>query len=228
MSRFSFGLLILLLATTPAAAAFVYGGQNRQVATITGPNGGGGATSDLKDTIATGLWSEIAASAYSDVNGSSSASATQTSNLGDDEISMSGNLAAASNGHVAFALSQLGVTFTTDVDLPYVSTLSATTEVLSFTFVAGGGNVSYGANSSGILPAGVYSIGAEFRSFAYTESGISSASGQYRYKLSVAGVPEPSSAWVIAVGAIVAAVLRLLYNRFVNRQHAIELGDGSL
>ena len=226
MSRFSFGLLILLLATTPAAAAFVYGGPARQVATLTGPSGGLG-NSDVKDTNATGFWSETAVSSYSDTFASSSASASQTSNLGDDEISMSGNLAAASNGHIAYAQSQIYAPFTTDVDLFYISTFSAPTEmVLNFTFT--GGFVSYDLNSSGILPAGTYAISGLLQSYANTEAGISSAGGQYTYKLSVAGVPEPSSAWVMLFVALVVGVLRLLYNRFANRQHAIELGDGSL
>jgi hypothetical protein len=205
-----FGIVVVFLAATPAAAAIDYGGQSRQVATITGPNGGPG-TSDLKDTNATGFWSETAASGYSDTNGSASASASQTSNLGDLEISISGDLAAASDGHIAFALSQLGVTFTTDADLYYVSALDATTEVLTFTFVAGGGTVSYDANSNGVLPAGVYSIEAEFRAYANTAAGISSASGQYSYDLTLA--PEPSTVGLSAVGALLMLAAAPKYRR---------------
>ena len=98
MHIFSFGLVVLLLAAAPAAAAINYWGRNRQVATITGPVGSPG-TSDLEDTAATGFWSAEATSSYGTDPPSCSAGAacSQISNLGDFEISMSGDLGAASS-----------------------------------------------------------------------------------------------------------------------------------
>jgi hypothetical protein len=211
MSRFCFGLLGLLLASTPAAAAFQYydGGQVRQVATNTSP----GAVEDVENTAATGFWTATASSTYTDTVGSASASASQISDLGDFEISMSGAVGGSgaafdgvSGGYNGVGQSVLNAQFTLDSDSPYVSTLVSTTSVMSFNF--SGAGASYDANSSGVLPAGDYALSIVFQE-GNTVPG--SASGAYAYNLSIAGVPEPSSALVFLV---VGATLLVAWRRY--------------
>ena len=211
MHRFSFGLVVLLLAATPAAAAINYSFRNRQVATSTGPADSPG-TSDLEDTAATGFWSAEATSAYGTDPPSCSAGAacSQISNLGDFEISMSGDLGAASSafpfpGCVGIAKSFLGASFTLDSDVRYISALDDNGGVIAnFAFQEAGGSVSYDANSSGILPAGTYSLSILFQVTANEFGGT--AGGLYTYSLTL--VPEPSSVCLMLVGAALATFRR--------------------
>src|SRR5262245_36184028 len=90
------GVFVLLARSSPAIAAIEYSSQSRQVATLAGLVGGAGV-SDLDSTAATGVWSGSADCAFGTDPPTCSAAAValQTSNLGDLEISMTGELAAA-------------------------------------------------------------------------------------------------------------------------------------
>ncbi len=208
MSRFLFGLLVLCLAATPAAAAIDYGTLNRQVVSAAGPIGGFGDI-DSDDTTATGFWSASVASAYSDgppSGGNASATATQVSDLATLSITMAGDLtgAGAANdppfgGYAGLAQSRLGASFTLDSDSPYVSTLVSTADVGHFDFRSQIAN--YDANSSGVLPAGFYTLSIVFQASNFGFPGA--VSGSYAYNLTI--VPEPSSACLILVGTLLAA-----------------------
>jgi hypothetical protein len=122
-------VLVLLLVSSPAIGAIEYSGQSRQVTTLAGLVGGAGE-SDLDSTTATGVWSGSADCAFGTDPPTCSAAAValQTLNLGDLEISMTGELAAATagipfSGCEGTALSQLVASFTLDSDVAYVSEL---------------------------------------------------------------------------------------------------------
>jgi hypothetical protein len=202
------GVCILFLISSPAIAEFEYSGQSRQVATLAGPLGGVG-TSDVDSTTATGAWSSSVDCSYgtNPPTCGAAAGASQSSNLGDFDINMSGELAAATAGFpvaecVAHAISQLDASFTLNSDVAYISALDTQTE-MEFSLLSAGGNVSYGANSSGILPAGDYSLSVLFRVTANEFGG--SVGGLYTYHLRIA--PEPSSAFLLLVGAVLATTL---------------------
>jgi hypothetical protein len=199
------------LAATPAAAVIQYGTVSRFVATSAGPNGGFG-DSDVDSTGATGIWTASVASAYSDGppgGGNASASATQVSDLGDLEISMAGDLmgAGAANdppfgGYGGIAQSSLTASFTLDADSPYMSVLVSTPDVANFDFRSQSAN--YGANSSGVLPAGSYTLSILFQ---VTNGGFpGGVSGAYAYNLTI--VPEPSSVCLLLMGTLLAAASR--------------------
>jgi hypothetical protein len=84
----------------------------------------------------------------------------------------------------------------------YISALDTQTEV-EFSLLGAGGSVSYGANSSGILPAGDYSLSVLFRVTANEFGGA--VGGLYTYSLTI--VPEPSSTFLMLAGAALAATL---------------------
>jgi len=203
------GFVVALLAATPATAAIDYsGGQNRSVATVTGVGGGGGAgTGDTKETLATGFWSETAASSYSSPcpcppsggGGSASASASQVSDLGDVEISMEGTLSASGTvGYIGHAETYLGVMFSLVSDSPYVSSLSTIGPEVQFFNLQRIGTTPIDANSSGTLVAGTYSLVVHIKANSFVGT-----NGLYAYNLLI--VPEPSSVCLIFIAALLAA-----------------------
>jgi hypothetical protein len=123
---------------------------------------------------------------------------------------MSGDLGAASSafpfsGCVGNAQSFLGASFTLDSDVQYISALDDNGSVIAnFAFQGAGGSVSYDANSSGILPAGTYSLSILFQVTANEFGGT--AGGLYTYSLTL--VPEPPSVCLMLVGAALATFRR--------------------
>jgi hypothetical protein len=182
MSRFSFGLLVLLAATSPAAAV-TYVGQSRRVEALTGAVGGGIGDGETKSTADPELWVDSATA--SPTNPNASASVSQTSNIASSEITMSGAFSASTSSTVgAFAAqanSILSAQFSIASNTPYESMLATSGDsVESFSFVQLGGGGSYGANSSGILTPSTYRLQLNFVANA---TGDQTVSGVYAYSL---------------------------------------------
>jgi hypothetical protein len=200
MNKLRFAFLLLLLAATPASA-INYLGATRQV---TASAGAFISNTDQQTTSALGVWPGTASASYADVNGFASASVSQLSDIGDLGITMSGSLAAAASGlgYAGSALSHLSAEFTIDSNTPYNSIFltSGGSTVPNFYFAALGGSPSYGANSSGVLPAGQYSLLVQIRADS------PSSAGDYNYSLVVA--PEPSSAVLLMVAGLLVATRR--------------------
>ena len=195
-SRF-LACLALVLALADSARAIVYDSATRTLQAVAGNFTG---VSDLKTTTALGAWSESVYAPYSEISGGAIASGNQTSDLGALSITMSGSQFAisSSNPFQSGTFSQLNTDFTLAVDTPYTSSLTTSgTNAYSsfFSFTAIGGSPSYSANSSGILPAGQYSLDLAFSANApYGQS----SSQNYNYSLAL---PEPASASLILIGA---------------------------
>ena len=162
-----------LLTSSAAHAEFNYISQFRSVFASAG-QGGGPSVSELKQTVALGCWSEIAAAVYGDEFGSASGAASQISNLASDEISMSSASSAAGNaGFTSGASSNLDVTFSLLTDTSYVSAFGTTAPLnanAGFYPPVSGQPYPYTINGSGILPAGVYRLTVSLGASAGGES----------------------------------------------------------
>jgi len=182
-------ILILSALQSAAADTITYTAQSRRVAAIAGPIGGSG-NSDTKDASGFAPWSEMASASYSDTNGSAGATATQVSILDvDTGITLNGNLSAVANvGFTGNAQSLFNLSFNLAAYTPYVSTLSGSANLTSFLLGLSGGAITFEANSSGVLPAGDYSLGVNHRAAASDGS----SNGSYSYSLAVtapSGIP---------------------------------------
>jgi len=180
--------LTLMTVHSAAAGTITYTAQGRRVAAVAGQLGGA-SNGEVKDAPDFAPWSEMASALYGNINGSAAATATQVSILDVDVgITLSGGLSASADvGFVGNAQSLFGVSFSLAADTPYVSTLSGSANITAFSFgSSGSGTLTFAANSSGILPAGDYSLQINHR-----EASVGgSVSGGYSYSLTV---PEPST-----------------------------------
>lgn len=197
-------LVVLLAATTSTAAPIGYFGQSRPISATAC---GGTCVGDQKFNMALGPWSETATAFYSDTGGSATATTTQTSDLTDLQVSMSGMLAAGGSpsGYGGFSLSRLLISFSLASDSPYVSTMSSggeTASAIQLSSNPSGMVIPYNPNSSGVLTAGNYDLSVQFSLTA----GGRSASGAYTYGLTI--IPEPSSAVLFLLGGLLLVATR--------------------
>ncbi|MCI0335847.1 MAG: PEP-CTERM sorting domain-containing protein [Planctomycetes bacterium] len=197
-------IAVLLAATSSTAAPIDYFGQSRG---ITAAACGGTCVVDAKTTMALGPWSETATAVYSDTGGSATATTTQTSDLTDLQVSMSGMLAAGGVplGYAGSSLSTLGISFLLASDSPYVSTMSTggdTASAIQLSLNPSGMVIPFDPNSSGVHAAGSYSLSLQFN----LNAGGRSASGTYTYGLTI--IPEPSSAGLFLLGGLLLVATR--------------------
>lgn len=210
MRRLWLGTTLVLLASTPAAAAIDYSiaGISRQVAAAANIIGGPTGDSEADETNALGPWSASVDAFFSTVNvGYGAAEASQVSNVGSLGASMTGSLSAeATDSHFGGANSRLTISsFILDTDTPYISVLqtSGDVEVDGFRLEHVSGSPTYAANSDGTLPAGTYLLQVDFQVF---QIGIGNQAGDYFYELSL--VPEPSPFMLLACGLFLSAKLK--------------------
>jgi hypothetical protein len=202
--------LIGLLGALPAAAAIDYSiaGVSRQVVADANIIGGPTGDSESDDTTALGPWSASVDALFATINvGFGAAEASQVSNVGSLGATMSGSLSAeATDGHFARANGRLTISsFILNADSPYFSALQTTGDVQvdAFRFEHISGSPTYGANSSGTLPAGTYILQVDFQVF---QSGVGDQTGDYFYELRL--VPEPSSFMLLVFGMFRSVWLR--------------------
>ena len=92
--------------------------------------------------------------------------------------------------------------------------------IANFAFQGAGGSVSYDANSSGVLPAGTYSLSILFQVTANEFGGT--AGGLYTFSLTL--VPEPSSVCLMLAGTFLLAAagrrMRLVETKEVEKGRA--------
>jgi hypothetical protein len=198
-------LAVCALISIPlqAHASIIYTAQIRQVTAAAGPSGGFGVSdSDAAPDFLP--WLGSASIVYANISGSSSSSVGQESVLGATSITNVGTLsAAADTSFVASATNSFSTSFTLAAATPYVSSLSGLTPTL-FALQLTPGGTPFGANSSGILPAGSYTLTMQFQRSAGPLQ--SSSAGAYQYTLTV---PEPGSLLLGIVGGAGLGVLVL-------------------
>jgi hypothetical protein len=207
MSRFSVGLLVLLLAATPAAA-IDYTSQYRAVVATAGSSAiFPPAVVDLKEMSALGPWSETAIATYVlDAENGAGATTTQTSDLANQLISMSGTLSGSGTYPCCGggARSDLVIEFSLASDSPYVSMLSTTGDTASsYGLSSGSTALPFDPNGSGVLAAGTYGLSVIFSAEG---GGGTSESGTYMFSLSI--IPEPTSAVLILMGGLLLVAVR--------------------